>query len=287
VRGLYANRPLAVAPYMGENAFIAFTVVKLMGFSWQTALAAVFLSGVLFVALTVARIRQWLLDSVPIGLRHSFGAGIGLFLAFIGMNAAGIVALGVRGAPVQIGVLTSPQTLMAIGCFLLIAVLMLWEVPGAILLGILATTAASFMLGLAPAPAHWASAPPDLRPLLFQIDLRHSLSWSFIGVLFTIFMMAFIDTLGSLIGLSARAGFLDADGRLPQIERPMLADAIATTAAELIGSTTSGAFIESATGIAAGGRTGFTAALRRCSSWRPCSLRRSSPRFRPPHTARH
>jgi adenine/guanine/hypoxanthine permease len=120
VMGVYANRPFAIAPYMGENAFIAFTVVKMMGFSWQTALAAVFISGVLFVALTVARIRQWLLDSVPIGLRYSFAAGIGLFLAFIGMNEAGIVALGVAGAPVRIGTLTSPQTLMAIGCFLLI-----------------------------------------------------------------------------------------------------------------------------------------------------------------------
>jgi AGZA family xanthine/uracil permease-like MFS transporter len=259
--GLYANRPFAIAPYMGENAFIAFTVVKTMGFSWQTALAAVFISGVLFVALTVARIRQWLLESVPPGLRYSFAAGIGLFLVFIGMNEAGIVALGVPGAPVRIGVLTSPTVLMAIGCFLLISVLMMWQVPGAILLGILSAAAASFILGLAPAPARWTGAPPDLRPLLFQIDLRGALSWPFLGVLLTIFMMAFIDTLGSLIGLSARAGFLDADGRLPQIERPMLADAIATTVAGLIGTTTSGAFIESATGIAAGGRTGFTAVV--------------------------
>ena len=261
IMGLYANRPFAIAPYMGENAFIAFTVVKVMGYSWQTALAAVFLSGVLFVALTVARIRQWLLESVPAGLRYSFAAGIGLFLVFIGMNEAGIVALGVPGAPVRIGAMNSPQVLAAVACFLLISVLMLWEVPGAILLGILATAAASFVLGLAPAPARWVSAPPDIRPLLFQIDLRHALSFGFFGVLLTVFVMAFIDTLGSLIGLSARAGFLDEDGRLPQIERPMLADAIATTVAGLIGTTTSGAYIESATGIAAGGRTGCTAVV--------------------------
>jgi AGZA family xanthine/uracil permease-like MFS transporter len=261
IMGLYANRPFAIAPYMGENAFIAFTVVKAMGFSWQTALAAVFISGVLFVALTLARIRQWLLESVPPGLRYSFAAGIGLFLVFIGMNEAGIVAPGVIGAPVRIGVLTSPAVLIAIGGFLLISVLMMWQVPGAILLGVLSAAAASFILGLAPAPARWTGAPPDLRPLLFQIDLRRALSWPFLGVLLTIFMMAFIDTLGSLIGLSARAGFLDEDGRLPQIERPMLADAIATTVAGLIGTTTSGAFIESATGIAAGGRTGFTAVV--------------------------
>ena len=261
IMGLYANRPFAIAPYMGENAFIAFTVVKTMGFSWQTALAAVFISGVLFVALTVARIRQWLLESVPPGLRYSFAAGIGLFLVFIGMNEAGIVALGMPGAPVRIGVLTAPAVLIAIGGFLLISVLMMWQVPGAILLGILSAATASFILGLSPSPARWTGTPPDLRPLLFQIDLRHALSWPFLGVLLTIFMMAFIDTLGSLIGLSARAGFLDAEGRLPQIERPMLADAIATTVAGLVGTTTSGAFIESATGIAAGGRTGFTAVV--------------------------
>jgi adenine/guanine/hypoxanthine permease len=261
IMGLYANRPFAIAPYMGENAFIAFTVVKLLGYTWQTALAAVFLSGVMFVALTVGRIRQWLLDSIPVGLRYSFAAGIGLFLTFIGMNEAGIVALGVPGAPLRIGAINSPQVLMAIGCFLLISVLMLWEVPGAILLGILATAAASFIVGLAPPPARWVSAPPDLRPLLFQVDLRHALSWGFFGVLLTVFMMAFIDTLGSLIGLSARAGFLDEHGHLPQIERPMMADAIATTVAGLIGTTTSGAYIESATGISAGGRTGFTAVV--------------------------
>ncbi len=259
IMGLYANRPFAIAPYMGENAFIAFTVVKSMGFSWQTALAAVFISGV--VVLKVGRIRQWLLESVPPGLRYSFAAGIGLFLVFIGMNEAGIVALGVSGTPVRVGVLTSPTVLMAIGCFLLISMLMMWEVPGAILLGILSAAAASFVLGLAPAPARWTGAPPDLRPLLFQVDLRHALNWTFLGVLLTIFMMAFIDTLGSLIGLSARAGFLDSEGRLPQIERPMLADAIATTVAGLIGTTTSGAYIESATGIAAGGRTGFCAVV--------------------------
>ena len=172
VMGLYANRPFAVAPYMGENAFIAFTVVKVMGYSWQTALAAVFLSGLLFVALTVARIRQWLLESVPTGLRYSFAVGIGLFLIFIGMNEAGIVAIGVPGAPVQIGAFNSPQVLTAIGCFLLMSVLTLWEVPGALLMGILATAATSFILGLAPAPARWVSAPPDLRPILFKIDLR-------------------------------------------------------------------------------------------------------------------
>jgi AGZA family xanthine/uracil permease-like MFS transporter len=261
IMGLYANRPFAIAPYMGENAFIAFTVVKSMGFSWQTAMAAVFLSGIMFVVLTVARIRQWLLESVPEGLRYSFAAGIGLFLVFIGMNEAGIVVPGVPGAPVRVGVLTSPIVLIAVAGFLLISVLMIRKVPGAILVGILTAAAASFVLGLAPAPARWIGAPPDLRPLLFQLDLRHAFSWTFMGVLLVVFMMAFIDTLGSLIGLSARAGFLDADGRLPQIERPMLADAIATTMAGLIGTTTSGTFIESATGITAGGRTGFTAVV--------------------------
>src|SRR5579875_148249 len=117
--GLYANRPFAVAPYMGENAFIAFTVVKVLGYPWQVALAAVFISGIVFIVLTLARVRQWLVDAIPLSLRHSFGAGIGLFLAFIGLNEAGIVIPGVAGAPVRIGMLNQPAVLIAIGGFLL------------------------------------------------------------------------------------------------------------------------------------------------------------------------
>jgi len=257
--GLYANRPFAIAPYMGENAFLAYTVVKVLGFRWQTALGAVFLAGILFTALTLARVRQWLVEGVPPSLRHSFAVGIGLFLAFIGLNDAGIVNVGIAGAPVKVGAITSPAVTVAIGGFLLISTLMIWRVPASILIGIVVTTFVAYLARVAPAPTSWISLPPSPAPLLMQLDIRGAFSWSFFGVLLSFFMMDFVDTMGTLVGLSARAGFLDEHGNLPQIERPMLVDAVSTAFAALLGTSTSGAFIESATGIDAGGRSGFTA----------------------------
>ena len=254
----YANRPFAIAPYMGENAFIAFTVCKALGFAWQTALAAIFVAGVVFILLTVLRLRQWVVESVPTCLRYSFAVGIGLFLTFIGLNETGLVALGVPGAPVQAGHLTSHPAMVAMFGFVLLAALTIRKVPGGILIGIVVTAVAAFVVGTAPAPTHLVSLPPSLAPVLWQIDLRGALTWRAFPVVLTIFIMAFVDTMGTLIGLSARAGFLDEDGRLPQIERPMLVDAITTTLAPVLGTTTAGAFVESATGIEAGGRTGLT-----------------------------
>ncbi len=261
VMGLYANRPFAIAPYMGENAFIAYTVVRVLGFRWQTALGAVFVAGVLFMLLTVARVRQWMTEAVPPGLRFSFAAGIGLFLAFIGLNEAGIVALGVTGAPVKIGALNSAAAMVAIFGFVAIALLTLWRVPGAILLGILLASAAAFAFGVAGMPHRWISAPPNPAPIFLKLDLSGTFEWGFFGVLLTIFVMALIDTLGTLVGVSERAGLLDQHGHLPQIERPMLADALATVFAALVGTTTAGAFIESAAGVSVGGRTGMTAVV--------------------------
>ncbi|HEY6970784.1 MAG TPA: NCS2 family permease [Candidatus Angelobacter sp.] len=257
--GLYANRPFAVAPYMGENAFIAFTVCKLLGYRWQTALAAIFIAGILFVLMTVLRLRQWVVDAVPQSLRYSFAVGIGLFLTFIGLNQAGIVTLGVQGAPVRSGNITAAPVLVAIFGFVLIAILIIRKAPGAILLGIVITAIVAFLMRTASAPPHFVSMPPSLRPILWQLDFRGALTWHAFPIVFTIFIMAFVDTMGTLIGVSARAGFLDAAGNLPQIERPMLVDAISNCVAPAIGTTTTGAFVESATGIEAGGRTGLTA----------------------------
>jgi AGZA family xanthine/uracil permease-like MFS transporter len=261
VMGLYANRPFAIAPYMGENAFIAYTVVKVLGYRWQTALGAVFLAGVLFIALTVAKVREWMVEAVPPGLRYSFAAGIGLFLTFIGLNESGIVVPGGAGAPVKLGVLTSPALLVAIFGFLLISALMLWRVPGSVLIGILATSLTAFLCGVAEAPRAWIGMPPNPAPIVLKLDIAQALSWGFFGVFLTVFTMALIDTMGTLLGVSAQAGLLDENGNLPQIERPMLADAIATAFAGLVGTTTSGAFIESAAGVSVGGRTGFTAVV--------------------------
>ncbi len=255
----YANRPFAIAPYMGENAFIAFTVCGQLGYKWQTALAAIFIAGVLFVLLTVLRLRQWVVEAVPLSLRYSFAVGIGLFLTFIGLNQTGIVVLGAPGAPVQAGHLNTGPVLVAIVGMVLISILVIRKVRGAILLGILATAIIAFVFRVASPPSHLLSLPPSLSPIFWQLDFHGALRWSAFPIVLTIFIMAFVDTMGTLIGLSARAGFLDKDGNLPQIERPMLVDALSTCFSPAVGTTTSGAFVESATGIEAGGRTGLTA----------------------------
>jgi AGZA family xanthine/uracil permease-like MFS transporter len=256
--GLYAGRPFAVAPYMGENAFLAFTVVNVMGYSWQVALGAVFIAGVLFTLLTVFRIRSWLAEALPASLKYSFAVGIGLFLAFIGLNQTGLVRIGVPGAPVALGAVSSPSALLALFGFFLIVLLVARRIPGAILIGILATTLLSFLAGVSPAPPRWVSLPPDPRPILLKLDLAGALSIRFFPVVLIVFVMAFVDTVGTLIGLSVRADLLDEKGNLPDIEKPMLADALSTVVAPLLGTTTTGAYIESAAGIEEGGRTGFT-----------------------------
>jgi AGZA family xanthine/uracil permease-like MFS transporter len=180
---------------------------------------------------------------------------------FIGLNQTGIVTMGFPGAPVRPGHLTSLSVLLSIFGFLLMTVLTIRRFPAAILSGVLVIALLSFVTRVAPAPTGWVSRPPSLQPVFFQFDLHSLFTWGFFPVVLTIFVMAFVDTMGTLIGVSARAGFLDKDGNLPQIERPMMADALATTFAAVIGTTTSGAYIESATGVEAGGRTGLTAVI--------------------------
>jgi adenine/guanine/hypoxanthine permease len=259
--GLYANRPFAIAPYMGENAFIAFTVVRVMGYSWQTALGAIFISGILFTLLTIFKVRSWLADSIPESLKIGFAVGIGLFLSFIGMNETGIVILGVPGAPVHIGNLHQPSVLIAILGFIIIGWLMIKRINGAMLIGIIIITVISFILELTPVPQNWISLPPNISPIFLKLDIAGALSWGMFSVVLTIFVMAFLDTIGTLIALGYKADLMDKDGNLPEIEKPMMCDAIATTAASLIGTTTTGAYIESATGIAAGGKSGLTAVV--------------------------
>lgn len=259
VMGVYAKRPFAIAPYMGENAFIAFTVVKVLGYPWQTALGAIFIAGLLFTILTLLKVRSWLAGAIPASLKYSFAVGIGLFLTFIGLNETGIVSLGVAGAPVSLGRMTSGPVLLSIVGFFFISWLMVKRVHGAIVIGIMATTALSCIFGVTQLPAGITSLPPSLDPILGQIDIAGALSPKAFPVILIIFVMAFVDTIGTLIGLSARAGLLDPDGNLPEIEKPMLADALANLLAPVLGTTTTGAYIESAAGIEEGGRTGFTA----------------------------
>jgi adenine/guanine/hypoxanthine permease len=259
IMGFYAKRPFAIAPYMGENAFIAFTVVKGLGYSWQVALGAIFLAGILFTILTVAKVRGWLAETLPLSLKYSFAVGIGLFLAFIGLNETGIVVPGVPGAPVSLGKLSQPSVLLALLGFVIIAWLTIRKVMGAIIIGILVTTLISCWWGVSAVPKAVMSSPPGLGPIFLELNLSEALSLKSLPVVVIIFVMAFVDTVGTLIGLSARANLLDQKGNLPEIEKPMLADALANLIAPVLGTTTTGAYIESAAGISEGGRTGFTA----------------------------
>jgi adenine/guanine/hypoxanthine permease len=259
--GLYANRPFAIAPYMGENAFIAFTVVKVMGYSWETALGAIFISGIVFALLTLLKVRSWLAEAVPESLKIGLTVGIGLFLSFIGLNETGIVRLGVEGAPVHVGNFHQATVLLAILGFLLIGFLLIRRINGAILIGILTVTVVGFVFGLTPLPDRWVSMPPDLSPLFLKLDIAGALTWGLFSVILTIFVMAFLDTLGTLVALGVRANLMDEKGNLPDIEKPMMTDALSTIVASLLGTTTTGAYIESATGIAAGGKTGLTAVV--------------------------
>lgn len=261
IMGVYAKRPFAIAPYMGENAFIAYTVVKVLGYSWQTALGAIFIGGVLFTILTLSRVRSWLANAIPQSLKIGFAVGIGLFITFIGLNHTGIVSLGVEGAPVHVGNFHDINVLLAILSFLLIGILMIRKVNGAILIGILIITLLSIITGSSTPPEAIVSLPPDLSPIFLKLDIVGALSWGFFAVILTIFVLAFVDTIGTLLGLSYKANLLDEKGELPEIEKPMLADALANVVAALLGTTTAGAYIESATGIEAGGKTGFTAII--------------------------
>jgi len=259
--GVYAKRPLAIAPYMGENTFIAYTVVKVLGYSWQTALGAIFIGGALFTILTILKVRGWLTNQIPEGLKISFAVGIGLFLAFIGLNNAGIVVLGVPGAPVHVGKLSEPAVLLAVFGFLLIVFLMIKQIKGAILIGILATTILAILTNVIELPPKWVSLPPDISPILLKLDILGSLKWGFFSVILTVFVMDFVDTMGTLIGVSYKAGLLDESGKLPEIEKPMLCDALATMVGACLGTTTTGTYIESAAGIEAGGKSGLTAVV--------------------------
>ncbi len=280
--GFYANRPIAVAPYMGENAFIAFGLVAL-GATWEQRLGSVFVAGVVFLLLTVFQVRSKLANAISPSLKYSFAAGIGLFLAFIGLYETGIVTSGAAGlpaaallstgqgllrapdVPVKIGAFHDPRVLMAVAGFVAIVVLMMRRVPGAILIGMGATAAAGYGMGFAPAPEAVVAMPfagaYSLAPIALHLDIAGVLTVSFLPVLLTLVLMSFLDTLGTLVGVGAAGNMLDKDGNFPQVEKPMLVDAVTCIFASLVGTSTSGAYIESATGIREGARTGLAAVV--------------------------
>jgi len=262
--GFYAKLPMAVAPYMGENAFIAYVVVLSLGISWQIALGCVFLAGAFFFILTALNIRSWLVNSMPKNLKYSFSVGLGLFLTFLGLLQTGIIRPNGTGAPLHVGNLSEPTVILALLGFFIIAFLMVKKVKAAILIGILSITILAIILGYEKIPESIFSAPPSLEPLLGKMDIAGALKFENLYIVFILFIMVYVDTMGTLIGTSYRAGLLDENGNLPDINKPMYCDAATTMLAGFVGTTTSGAYLESATGIEAGGKSGLTAITVGC-----------------------
>ncbi|MFG1433064.1 NCS2 family permease [Xanthobacter sp. V2C-8] len=255
--GLIANYPIALAPGMGINAYFAFTVVGALGVPWQTALGAVFLSGCLFLAISLLRIREWLVNSIPFSLKLGIGAGIGLFLGLLGLHGMGVV-VAKPATLVGLGSIGTPSTLLACLGFVLMAGLAARRVPGAILVAIGVITLAAVPLGLVT--FHGVVAPPPpLSPTLLQLDIAGALKLSLVSVVLAFFLVDLLDNMGTLIATLHRAGLMRADGTVPRLGRVLLADSGGAIVSSLLGTSPTVSYIESASGIAAGGRTGLAA----------------------------
>ncbi|WP_411564295.1 NCS2 family permease [Pseudomonas shirazensis] len=255
--GLIANYPIALAPGMGLNAFFTYTVVLHMGHTWQVALGAVFISAVLFFLLSIFRIREWIVNSIPLPLRSAIAAGIGLFLALIALNNAGIVVDN-PATLVGLGDLKKPAPVLAALGFFLIVALEAMKVRGAVLIGILAVTVASILMGVTPF-AGVVSMPPSLAPTFLQLDIAGALDVGLVSVIFAFLFVDLFDNSGTLIGVAKRAGLMSKDGHMPKMGRALIADSTAAMAGSLLGTSTTTSYIESAAGVSAGGRTGLTA----------------------------
>lgn len=257
IMGLYANYPIALAPGMGLNAYFAFAVVQGMGFTWQQALGAVFISGCLFIVISLFKLREAIVNAIPRSLKFAISAGIGLFLAIIGLKNAGLIAAH-PATFVTLGDLHQPGPVLAVIGFFIIVALEQRKVPGAIIIGILAVTVAAVLMGLTPFGGIVA-APPSLAPTFMQMDLAGALNMGLLTVILTFFLVELFDASGTLIGVAHRAGLLDKDGKLPRLKKALLADSTAIAAGAALGTSSTTAYIESAAGTAVGGRTGLTA----------------------------
>ena len=255
--GLWANYPIAMAPGMGLNAYFAYTIVPELGGDWRLALGCVFVSGVLFFLLSLSRLRAWLIDAIPISLKLGIAAGIGFFLALIALQNAGLVAAD-PATLVTLGDLAKPQAWLAAAGFLIIAGLAIRKIPGAIIFGVLAVTAAAGAFGLEP----WhgiAARPPSLAPTFLKMDVAGVFQLGLVVIVLTLLLVTILDTAGTLIGVARQAGFLDAEGRLPRARQAFLADSGGAMLGAALGTSTNTAYIESAAGVEEGGRTGLTA----------------------------
>jgi AGZA family xanthine/uracil permease-like MFS transporter len=255
---LLANYPIAVAPAMGHNFFFAYSVVVAMKVPWQVALGAVAIAGIVFVLTAGIGLREKVILAIPAGLKHAIAAGIGLLIATIGLQWAGLI-VDAPGTLVTLGSLRSTPVLLAVGTLAITAVLVVRRVPGAFLWGILASTAASVLLGLARYEGI-AGRPPSLAPTFFKLDLAGALTPNLAGVVLVLFFLALFDSIGTLVGVGEQAGFMR-DGTLPRARQALLADALGTVAGAVLGTSTVTAYIESGAGVAAGGRTGLASVV--------------------------
>ncbi|WP_304618934.1 NCS2 family permease [Paracoccus sediminilitoris] len=261
IMGLWANWPIGMAPGMGLNAFFAFTVVGVMGFSWQQALGAVFISGIIFLFLSITGIRSWLIAGIPASMRSAIAAGIGLFLAIIAMKSSGLIVAN-PATLVALGDLTATGTLLTIAGFFIIVALDALKVAGSILIGILVITVAAIALGVSQFGGV-VSMPPSVAPTFLQLDVMGALTYGIFQVVLVMVLVEVFDATGTLIGVAKRAGLLD-DGPTqdnPNLGRALMADSTAITAGSLLGTSSTTAYVESASGVQAGGRTGLTAVV--------------------------
>jgi AGZA family xanthine/uracil permease-like MFS transporter len=268
IMALWAKLPIAVAPGMGLNAFFAYTIVLGMGYTWQFALTAVFLEGILFIILSLLNIREAIINSIPADIKRAISVGIGLFIALIGLANAGIIETGMvhignnklDGVIVKLGDMKSSAAIVVFAGLFISAALMYKKFNAALFIGIIAATIIGIPLGLThlPVGGKLVSMPPSLAPIFFKMEFSKIFSWDMLIILFTLLTVNLFDTVGTLIGCCSAGHLLDKDGKIPNVQKALLADAIATTSAAVLGTSVATAYIESASGIASGGKTGLT-----------------------------
>lgn len=257
VMAFYAKKPFGLAPGMGLNAFFVFTVCLGMGYTWQFALTAILLEGIIFIILTVTNIRKLIVNEIPKSIKYAIGAGIGLYIAFIGLRGSGII-VNDPATDVALGDLSSATSILTIIGFFLTGVLIILKVRGGLLIGILATTAIGIPMGVTQYNGIMSNVP-SVAPIFCQFEWSHVLSWDMLIVVFTFLFCDMFDTIGTVVGVAVKAKMIDKDGKVDGVNKILMSDAIATTVGACLGTSTTTTYIESAAGIAEGGRSGLTA----------------------------
>ena len=257
--GLYANWPVGLAPGMGLNAFFTFTVVIEMGYSWEVALGAVFLAGILFVIMSVTPLRRWMLDSIPMNLRVAMGSGVGLFVGFIGLKSGGLIVANDSNF-LSLGDFSKTETVLAGLGFLLISVLAIRKVPGAIILGVMVVTVSAMLFGLDQFQG-LVSMPPDLAPTFMKLDIMGALDLTMVSIVISFLFVNLFDTAGTLLGVANRANLIDENGDVKNLDRALKADSTSSVVGAFFGCAPVTSYVESSAGVEAGGRTGLTAVV--------------------------